>query len=203
MLKPYNERNKWSRLAYKKYFRWLGLKEEWESIKVKASNPDLRVPTEDEVKETLSKACSSSNELCIIYRLLIESGARLKEVVKVLNEFNESKLKEFPEFYVYELGYYRGSKRSFYLFTVTKPFRLKVSDKWVSNWAAKNKVVNPKYVRKFVSTKLAGLGVPAEIIDFIQGRTPRKVLTKNYLNLYALAQQYYPKYADWLRRWLG
>ena len=202
LMKPYDENNKWSRLAYKKYFKWLGLKEEWEAIKVKSSNPDLRVPTEGEVRETITKACEASEELCLIYRLLVESGVRLKEVVKVLNDFDPAKLKEHGGFYTYELGYYRGSKRAFYLFSVTKPRRFKCSDKWVSNWAAKHDLVNPKYIRKFVSTKLAQLGVPAEIIDFIQGRTPRKILTQHYLNLYAIALQYYPKYAEWLRGWL-
>ncbi len=171
--------------------KWLGDEETWKEIRTKASNPDLYVPTEAEVSETISKACKASEELCLIYRLLVESGARLKEVVKTLNDFDPAKLREHDGFYTYELGYYRGSKRAFYLFSVTKPRPFKCSDKWVSNWAAKHDLVNPKYIRKFVSTKLAQLNVPADIIDFIQGRTPRKILTQHYLNLYAVALQHY------------
>jgi intergrase/recombinase len=47
---------------------------------------------------------------------------------------------------------------------------------------------------------MASLGIPAEVIDFIQGRTPRSVLTKHYLNLYTLALQHYPKYMEALKQ---
>ncbi len=199
LLRPYDENNKWSRLAYKKYFKWVGDEQEWAAIKTKQSSPDLYVPTEQEVSKTVDRACGSSEELCLIYHLLVESGARLKEVVKVLNDFNPKKLRDHNGFYTYELGYYRGSKRSFYLFSVTRPRPYKCSENWVSNWASKRGLVAAKYIRKFVSTKLAQVGVPAEIIDFIQGRTPRKILVQHYLNLYALAMQYYPKYVSYLK----
>ena len=38
-----------------------------------------------------------------------------------------------------------------------------------------------------------------EIVNFIQGRVPRTILERHYLNLYALALRYYPKYAEWLK----
>jgi len=60
-------------------------------------------------------------------------------------------------------------------------------------------MVNPKYVRKWVATKMLGIGIPSEIVNFIQGRTPTSILEKNYLNLYSLAMQYYPRYIELLK----
>ena len=199
LMRPYDPNNKWSRLAYKKYFKWIGNEEEWKKIKVKGSTPDLRIPTEEEVRETIKAACEASEELCLIYKLLLESGARLAEVVKALNDFNPKNLKHHDGFCTYALGYFRGSKQSFYLFTVTPPRRLKCSANWVSNWAAKNGHIAPKYIRKFVATKMLSLGIPSEVVNFIQGRVPRTILERNYLGLYVLAIKYYPRYTEWLR----
>ena len=198
--KPLDPGNKWSVLAWKAYFKYSGNEELWKKIKTKQSRPDLNVPTFDEVAATLEAACNTSRELCIIYRLLVESGARLTEIVKMLKEFDPSKLKEHKGFFTYTLGFYRGSKRAYYVFTVTKPEKLVISGNWVSNWASKNKLVCPKYIRKFVATMMASLEIPTEVINFIQGRAPRTVLERNYLSLYALALKYYPKYASWLRK---
>jgi len=197
--KPLDMSNKWSRLAWKAYYKFIGDEKAWSSIKVKQSGIDLKVPSTDEVLRTLRAACETSEELCIIYKLLIESGARLREVVKALNDFDSSRLKRHDGFYTYVLGYFRGSKRAFYLFTITEPRRLVCSDNWVSNWASKHGMVQPKYIRKFVATAMASLGIPETVINFIQGRTPKQVLERNYLSLYSLALKYYPKYAEWLK----
>ena len=197
--KPLNRNNKWSVLAYKAYFRFTRNEDLWKKIRTKQSRPDLNVPTDQEVLETLETACSYSQELCLVFKLLIESGARLAEIVKMLREFDPGNLKEHSGFYTYTLSYFRGSKRSFYIFTITKPRKLVISGNWVSNWASKNGKVRPKYVRKWVATRMAYLEIPMEIVDFIQGRVPRTILEKHYLNLYALALKHYPKYAKWLK----
>jgi intergrase/recombinase len=187
-------------LAWKAYFKFKGLEEEWKKLRTKQSKPDLRIPTDEEVLNTLKAACSSSVELCLVYRLLIESGARLSEVIKILNEYDPTRLKDHKSFYTYALAHMRGRKYSFYIFSITKPLPFKCSENWVSNWAAKNKMVNPKYVRKWVATKMLGIGIPSEIVNFIQGRTPTSILEKNYLNLYSLAMQYYPRYIELLKK---
>jgi len=197
--KPLNRNNKWSVLAYKAYFKFTRNEDLWKKIRTKQSRPDLNVPTDQEVLETLETACSYSQELCLVFKLLIESGARLAEIVKMLREFDPGNLKEHSGFYTYTLSYFRGSKRSFYIFTITKPRKLVISGNWVSNWASKNGKVRPKYVRKWVATRMAYLEIPMEIVDFIQGRVPRTILEKHYLNLYALALKHYPKYAKWLK----
>jgi len=197
--KPLEKDNKWSVLAWKAFYRYSGREEAWKRLKVKRSMPDLKVPSANEVLDTLRRACEASGELCLIYKLLLESGARLSEVVKMLNEFDRSRLKQHDGFYTYALGYYRGSKQSFYVFSVTEPKPMRCSANWVSNWASKNKLVNPKYVRKFTATAMASLGIPMEVINFIQGRAPRSILERNYLSLYTLALKYYPRYAEYVK----
>jgi len=200
--KPLDMNNKWSRLAWKKFFKFIGREDLWKSIKTKQSVPDLKVPSVNEVLDTLRRACETSNELCLIYRLLIESGARLSEIIKVLNEFDKSRLKQHNGFYTYALGYYRGSKQAFYIFSITEPKPMRCSGNWVSNWASKNGMVQPKYIRKFVATTMASLGIPSEVINFIQGRVPRGILERNYLSLYSLALKFYPRYVGWVKNTL-
>ncbi len=197
--RPLAKRNKWSVIAYKLWAKMTGDKELYERLKTPQSSVDLKVPAPREVLEAVGKACRASQALCLVYKMLLESGARLTEVCKMLREFDSARLTEHNGFYTYALGYARGSKQSFYIFCITRPKKIEVSDKWVRNWASKNNVVSPKYIRKFVATAMASLGIPESTINFIQGRVPRDILSKHYLSLYALALQHYPRYAEWLR----
>ncbi len=63
--------------GWKAYFKFKGLEEEWKKLRTKQSRPDLKIPTDEEVINTLKAACSFSEELCLVYRLLIESGPDL------------------------------------------------------------------------------------------------------------------------------
>ena len=80
------------------------------------------------------------------------------------------------------------------------PDKIFITDKEVSEYARRNKLLAPKYIRKFVSTALASLEVPESVIDFIQGRVPSKILARHYLGLVSLADRYYHRYAKYLRK---
>ena len=130
--------------------------------------------------------------------LLLESGARLAEAVKVVSEYDPQSDSCENNICIYTLNWARGSKRAFYLFHVSPIKRQAIA----YNYARKlfhQLGVEPKYVRKFVATKLLELGVPSEVVDFLEGRTPSQVLAKHYLDLLALAKKYYPTYVEWLR----
>ena len=200
--KPYNPENKWSRLAWKAFYKFLGNEEAWKQIKVKRSGVDLYIPSDQDVLEALRKACEASKELCIVYRLLVYSGLRLEEVVKVVSEQEEDRWIRIGDFWKYPLSWKRGSKQAFYCYSLEKPPKMLVSSKWVSNWASKNDVLSPKYIRKWVATKMLSLGIPEEVVNFIQGRVPQEVLSKHYLKLSTLADQYYARYAEFLRQFL-
>ncbi|MEM1829672.1 MAG: integrase [Thermofilaceae archaeon] len=192
--KPLNPRNSHSVKAYRLLYKMLG-KEPPKELKVPKSGVDLRVPSDSEIAESLERVKQHST-LYLVYRLLIESGARLKEVVEVLKSYDPSNDACHGEFYTYVIGKTEGSKKAFHLFHVTPLKRVSISEDRVTKLAIELGLVRPKYVRKWVATKMLSIGIPAEIVDFIQGRTPRSILTRHYLNLYTLAVQHYPKYLN-------
>ncbi len=198
--KPLNMNNKWSRLAWKQFFKFLGKEDLWKQLKVKRSNVDLYIPSDQEVMEALNKACRTSEKLCWTYKLLVYSGLRLVEVTRVLNNYDDDKWIKQDGFYKYPLSWKRGAKQVFYMYTLEKPPRIHVSDKWISNWTSKNKLLPAKYIRKWVATKMLSVGIPEEIVNFIQGRIPQEILSKHYLKLSVLADKYYPKYKEVLGR---
>ncbi len=197
--KPLDSNNDHSVKAYRLFYKFLGLDPPRE-LKIKRSGIDLNVPSLDEVKLSLDRACNLHEWLCLVYRLLVESGARLTEVMMVLNDYDKSRDKQYDGFRVYELSAFRKSKKAFYLYHVTPIEPVEWREDWISKQARLYGLVRPKYIRKFVSTTMTSLGIPAEIIDFIQGRTPRTILSRHYLNLYALANNHYKKYVEWLKQ---
>jgi len=197
LAKPLDLNNKWSRLAWKAYFKFMNREDLWREIKTKRSGVDLYVPSDEEVKRALTEACSASEALCWVYKLLIYSGLRLSEACKLLREQQEDRWIKADGFYKYPLSWRRGSKQVFYCYTLEKPPLISISDKWVSNWAAKNGVLNPKYIRKWFSTKMLQLGVSEEIVNFVQGRIPQSILAKHYLKFSVLADEAYKKYLEY------
>ena len=198
--KPLDPKNDHSVKAYRLLYKFLG-KEPPNHLKVPRTGVDLKVPNDEDIVKSISKAASYSQDFGLIYRLLVESGARLTEVLEVLKGYNPENDVRHNGFYTYILGREKGTKKAFYLFHTT-PITSKVSmsEDHVSKLCRELGLVRPKYVRKWVATKMLSIGIPSEIVDFIQGRTPRSILTKHYLNLYTLALQHYPKYIETLKQ---
>jgi intergrase/recombinase len=46
---------------------------------------------------------------------------------------------------------------------------------------------------------MLSLGIPEEVVSFIQGRIPQQILSKHYLKLSVLTDQYYPRYAVFIK----
>jgi len=198
--KPLDANNKASILAWKKYYKWKGDIEKWKAIKTKKSGVDLKVPSVDQVKEWLTKVKGTKIEL--LFKLLLESGIRFTEAIKVLNEYNPQNDICENNICIYTLNWQRGSKRVFYVFHVSPLQRQSIT----YNYAKKimhELDIAPKYIRKFTATKMLELNIPGEIVDFIEGRTPGNILTKHYLDLYALAKKEYKKYAEWLSKFVN
>ncbi len=203
LLKPLQEGNRASVTAWKRYYRWLceehGLEEAcrlFKSIKSIRSKPDLYVPSLEEVLETLWKA---EEPYRTVYRVLLESGLRLREACYLLRNIGRLKTISVDGFTRVELGLSRRSKRAFWAYLLEPPPRILVTDKEVSDYSRHNGLLAPKYFRKFVAQRLYELGCRADTIDFIQGRTPSRILTKHYIELLHSADKCYEKYAEWLR----
>jgi len=65
-------------------------------------------------------------------------------------------------------------------------------------YSRNRKAVTWKYLRKYAYDKLLELGVPESVADFIQGRAPKRIGAKHYLDLRRRADQYYPRYARYI-----
>ncbi|ARM77164.1 integrase [Acidianus manzaensis] len=204
--KPYRETTV-SQKAYRLFAKFLAsrgiISEEFAEkilkiVKVKRTNADLHIPTLDEIKKTLELAKGYSENVYFIYRLALESGARLSEILKVLRE-PEKDICENGICY-YPLNWTRGYKGSFYVFHIMPLKKVEATEWAVNSFEKKYKEsVNIKYFRKFVATKMAELGIPLDIIDFIQGRKPTRILTQHYVSLFGIAKEQYRKYAEWLK----
>jgi intergrase/recombinase len=185
--------------AWRNFYKLVLNKDPPETLKIKKTRPDLKVPTLEEVRQTLN-AVKQYPTLHTFYRLLLESGSRETEALKVLNDYNpENEINE-DGFSIYVLNWVRGQKKSFYIFHVTELKQIKISKAYVDKYVKKLNLVPPKYIRKFVATKMLELNIPGEIVDFIEGRTPGNILTKHYLDLLTLAKKEYKKYAEWLSK---
>ena len=185
--------------AWRNFYKLVLNKDPPETLKVKKTKADLKIPSLDEIRQTLERAKQYPN-LYIVYRLLLESGIRESEALKVLNGYDESKDRFEDGVYAYEINWQRGQKGSFYAFHITPLQKIKVSKSYIDKYTKKLGLVPPKYFRKFVATKMAELGVPLDIIDFIQGRKPTRVLTQHYVSLFGIAKEQYKKYAEWLSK---
>ncbi|SAI84227.1 integrase [Saccharolobus solfataricus] len=183
--------------AWRNFYKLVLNRDPPESLKIKRTKPDLRVPTLEEVRKTLSTVKEYPN-LYLFYRLLLESGSRESEALKVLNDYNPQNEIREEGFSIYILNWTRGQKKSFYIFHVTELKQIKISKAYVDKYVRRLNLVPPKYIRKFFATKALELGIPSEVVDFLEGRTPGDILTKHYLDLLTLAKKYYPLYAEWL-----
>ncbi|WOE51952.1 integrase [Sulfuracidifex metallicus] len=175
-------------------------------IKVKRTNADIYIPSVEEIKKTLQIAKEYSENVYFIYRIALESGARMSEVLKVLREPEKDicdvgDTPTTPILCYYPLNWTRGYKGSFYIFHITPLRKIEMTEWAVNSFEKKYKdAVNIKYFRKFVATKMAELGIPLDVIDFIQGRKPTRILTQHYVSLFGIAKEHYKKYAEWLRQ---
>ena len=171
-------------------------------LKVPRTGIDLFVPSEDQVLDTLERA-GERDDIFMVYSMLLASGARLSEIVQFLKTFEKQKFIKIDGVVVkYPFTLLRGRKKIFYIYLpmpmVGRLRKIEVSRHVVSSYAKRHNLIRPKYIRKFVAQKMYELGIDPLTIDFIQGRVPRSVLARHYLNLSYHADREYRKYAEWL-----
>lgn len=172
------------------------------------SKEDEYVPSIDEMNFNLQqiKKKLSSYELCLYYAL-IESGARWRELYKMITEYNPDKhIQISKEISCYKLFWSRGKKKSFYLFFKTSTLNYLVDNieiirknpSVINNYQEKlkrNKIIPIKYPRKFVFTQMISSGIDYNIADLFEGRTSL-VSAKHYLGKEEILTNEYKKYLN-------
>ena len=156
-------------LALKNLFKFLewkcwpeNLLTRWHKlVKVEKTAKDCDVPSEDDIIKSLRVLAEGRADYWVLYKVLLDSGMRIRHAVEFLNTWDGSKLKEHDGYYIYILGKTDGLKKQPYVFltpyTVQLIRKLKASRKLTTigeNAAkvyyrkrAKKGVVLAKYVR--------------------------------------------------------
>jgi len=175
------------------------------AIPADVTGVDLRVPSELEISVSLRKLPSAPLKYRALYQLLLDSGLRLTEAVRVINN-PDQKVDSVQDFYRATLGYFRGSKLAYAAYFSATTLNAiqenheKIDERAASHYFAKYGYVAPKYLRKFAFDKMIELVVPESVADFIEGRTPKKTGAKHYMALVRQADKFYDMYAEYLHK---
>ena len=209
--KPFSLKIKYRVIAYRLFLKFLSLVYGIEVdrylkvLKTPRGSVDLWVPDQDQVVESLvflKNLEGVRHDYFTLYLLLLSSGIRLSEALFFLANLDRWERVEKEGVTYYVVNWQRGSKAVFYVFTPSWLSLRQEKINWETHGPHRKVPVKPKYVRKFVATKMFELNVSAEIIDFIQGRVPRSILAQHYLNLLPRAVRDYQTYAEWLTEFL-
>jgi intergrase/recombinase len=165
---------------------------------------DIKVPDEQQIISDLRRIVSEPLPIQAEYNLLLDSGLRLVEVVKLLNDFPEAERLE--GFYRCPVGLFRGSKQAYYCYLTEYTYQLikklseKVSEIRLKRRHQLHKYTRAKYLRKFANDMMTSerLNIPESVADFIQGRVPKSIGAKHYMQLKRKADQFYPRYSEYV-----
>ena len=169
---------------------------------------DIKVPDEQAIIDSLVKLHKNCphHEYLALYDLLLDSGVRLIEAVKAIEQINSAE--EIKDFYRIPLGLFRGSKSAFFVYMSNETYQqiTRISNRQLDRCRATDyyrriyRITGPKYLRKFTFDKMLELGLPESVADFYQGRVPRTVGARHYANLIRLADKAYPKFERYLAK---
>jgi len=156
------------------------------------TNPDGYVPTDSDVKKAYASIKSEKDRL--LFQILAFSGVRVTELVKMLREYDPSKLITENSVSKYPLNYFRGNKRSQYVYlpseVAEKLHRFYIHKDTVS-YEIRQWGIAPKYLRKWFYNFLIMNNVPESVADFIEGRAPESVGSMHYLSRVKQADYWY------------
>jgi len=82
---------------------------------------DIKVAEEEQIISDLRRLASDPLKYQVAYNLLLDSGLRLVEVVKLLNDF--PKAERLEGFYRCPVGLFRGSKQAYYCYLTEYTFQ--------------------------------------------------------------------------------
>ncbi len=175
-------------------------------VRPKKSNIDIYVPSTEEIKYSISRIKKEfSISHYIIFKLILETGMRYTETVKLIENFNENNVEvnEDKGICVYSNFYLRGHKKSFYLFFTIRTYELikthlsilkKITFNNLPKQISKQKdIISLKYLRKYQFNLLIENEVSFEVANFIQGRSSNDVGINHYLSKKKFAVDGYQK----------
>jgi len=161
------------------------------------SNVDNFIPDDTRVLEAYNNLTSERER--VIFSVLAYSGIRQTEAMKLLNEWDSSRLIINNTIAKYPLNWTRGQKKIYYVY-LPKLFALSLhkfySTRKMLEITGKKGGLNLKYLRKWQYNFLIINGTPEGVADFIQGRSPETVGSMHYLGKVKQADYWYEKVVD-------
>jgi intergrase/recombinase len=169
---------------------------------------DLKVPDEKQIIESYKQmSLVKDKRYFALYNLLLDSGLRLIEGVYLYNQIlkGEVQIENHRDFSVTPLGYFRGTKLAYYGFITESTLQLIKAKSKPINYkkvigTSKLGAVSWKYLRKFANDIMTSekINIPESVSDFIEGRVPRSVGPRHYMQLKRKAIAFYPRYSKFM-----
>ncbi|WP_456326605.1 integrase [Palaeococcus sp. (in: euryarchaeotes)] len=159
---------------------------------------------DDELREAYKQAKMKGGDVELLFKLLVYSGLRLSQAVRLLNNFDSTKLERInnkvARYPMQEFS--RGKKRAFWAYMPLE-FALNLQRMSVDYYRAEKITyfgkVSSNTIRKWFYTFLRRNGVPEDVADYIQGRASERIGTKHYLDKTALADEAYSRIVEILK----
>ncbi|WP_068320675.1 integrase [Pyrococcus kukulkanii] len=175
-------------------------------LKPKKSTPRQVFITDEELRKAYFELTRKWDwRTGILLKVLIFSGIRLTQAVNFLNSLDKSQFYVISEKAVRypALAFSKGHKRAFWIY-LPKDFAESLERIKISYHEARRRTrlrrVSANTIRKWHYTYLLKLGVPSEVADFIQGRAQKNVGERHYANLTLLADEWYSRVVDSLKK---
>lgn len=219
--------NKWLRNVFRHYIQYLFFRRRispetfgWimEVVPSRSYRLDVRpykIQLED-VKRTFRLLRGEHQTYYIVYRVMLESGARLGHVLRMIESWSPGEVVEIPGvgvetrrlvrfegrgFCRYYLGLGGPEKPCEWVYMSAETLRMleglaprRISRHQVRHYAKRHDLVLPKYMRK-VSWRLMVRAMPREVARFMQSRLGElRVSEARYEDLLGEADRSYPKY---------
>lgn len=175
-------------------------------IKQKACKPDIFIPTEEQVKETLDALPACYKPL---YLAILTSGIRRSELDMLRSK--DVRVQRMDGFTKVLIGSQRGKKSLFAAYLPNEIYdelaQSKATVCGLQSYLLKRKwTIKTKHLRKFFYATGVRIGVPDQALDYMQGRSQHGVGNNHYLNAQVLADARYPQLLRYFREavtWRG
>ena len=194
--KPLNPKIRHSVAAYRLFYRFMGL-EPPRDLRIPRSKPDRKIPSDEDVVETLRSI--GNPKIKTVYWVMLQSGLRLAHAVYLVSNIDKLNITDLGSHYRVDLNIEKAHKKAYVAYLIELPERIDIAENTVSNYAKKLKV-KPKYIRKYVVTKMHSVGIESDIVRFIVGHSTRDPHELSYYDRLSKADREYIKYARLLEK---
>jgi len=186
-----------------------------EAIPTIKTGVDTYVPSEEAIIRTLKALKYAPLKYRLYWWVVLATGIRpKKDAIRLITEADLSKAEriETPHgaYYFLELGWIRQTKATFvaclpdFVYDMIRAFR-ESGEKLTYVGARKFRmkraphIETPGSMRDFCYNKLLELGMPESAADFLNGRGPRTIGGKHYMDKIRQIKAFYPRYLAYLK----